>query len=296
MTIETVGPAAVATTSASKSPLESTDAGGQTRPASVTRFRRKAVGAEIGRMFEAHGTMAFALCKLLLRNTQDAEDATQQVFLSAYRGMLGGTVPEDAGPWLATIARNECLTRLRRRAPDTVALREADHPHTADMADLAGRRDAIAALCEAIAGLPPAQRQAVILRDFYGLSYREVSVALGLSGPAVESLLFKSRKRLQERLRPIQAANGIALPLAARDALVRAIPGFSGGLTATGVGGAGAGISAKILSAPVAAKIAALVLAAGLGTVTLGHEPAKPSSHRAARAHRATAGPTRFRR
>ena len=155
----------------------------------------------MGRMFEAHGAMAFALCKLLLRNTQDAEDATQQVFLSAYRSMLQ-TVPEDPAPWLAAIARNECLTRLRRKRPETVALREADHPRTTDTADLVGRRDEIAALSEAIAGLPPAQRQAVILRDFYGLSYREVSVALGVSGPAVESLLFKGRKRLRERLPP----------------------------------------------------------------------------------------------
>src|SRR4029077_2601115 len=118
--------------------------------------------------------------------------------------------------------------------------------------------------------------QAVILRDFYGLSYREVSLALGVSGPAVESLLFKSRRRLQERLAPLHVASGAAaFPAVVREALVRAIPGFSSGLPASGIGAAGAGLSAKLLSGQAAAKLAALALAAGAGTVALAHEPAK---------------------
>jgi hypothetical protein len=95
--------------------------------------------------------------------------------------MLAGTAPHDPPAWLAAIARNECLSRLRlrRRRPDTVELRDDDQPAASDVAELVDRRAEITALSEAIAGLPPAQRQAVILRDFYGLSYREVSLALG---------------------------------------------------------------------------------------------------------------------
>ena len=92
--------------------------------------------------------------------------------------------------------------------------------------DVAAERAEIEALSQAIAGLPPAQRQAVILRDFYGQSYREVSLALGVSGSAVESPHFKGRKRLQERLRPLRAAAGVAaLPATMRDALAQLIPG-----------------------------------------------------------------------
>ena len=152
-------------------------------------------------------------------------------------------MPDDPQAWIAAIARNECLTRLRRRRPVTVALRDDEHEDGSNVAEIVARRAEIAALSEAIAGLPPVQRQAVILRDFYGLSYREVSAALGVSGPAVESLLFKSRKRLQERLRLIHAAGGVAaVPAAVREALLRAIPGFSVGIPAAGAGAAGAGI------------------------------------------------------
>jgi RNA polymerase sigma factor (sigma-70 family) len=217
--------------------------------------------------------MVFALCSVLLRHRQEAEDATQQVFLSAQRSMLAGTVPEEPSAWLATIARNECLSRLRRPRPQTVPLRDEDHPTGADIPDLVLRRAEIAALSAAISGLPPAQRQAVILRDFYGLSYKEISLALGVSGPAVESLLFKSRKRLQQRLRHLHEAHGFAaVPAAVRHTLARAIPGFSRGLPGAAVG---AGVSVKLVSGQAAAKFAALALAAGAGMMmAVAHEPA----------------------
>ena len=170
--------------------------------------------------------MVFALASLLLRDRQEAEDGTQQCFLSVHRSLLTGTVPDDPAPWVAAIARNECFTRLRRRRAETVELMEHDHPTGRDLSDVAAERAEIEALSRAIAALPPAQRQAVILRDFYGQSYREVSLALGVSGSAVESPLFKGRKRLQERLRPLRAAAGVAaLPATMRDALAQLIPG-----------------------------------------------------------------------
>jgi RNA polymerase sigma factor (sigma-70 family) len=232
-------------------------------------------------MFEAHGPMVFGLCSLLLRDRQEAEDALQQTFLSGYRSMLDGTDPKEPSAWLAAIARNECLSRLRRRVPESVRLRDADLGAREDVAEVVDRRTEMAALSEAIAGLPPAQRRAVILRDFYGLSYREVSAALGVTGPAVESLLFRSRKRLQERLQSFRAASGVAaLPLAVRDTLARSVPGFSSGLSTSGLGAAGAGLSAKLVSTSAAAKIAALALAAGIGTMTIVHESDSSDRHR----------------
>jgi RNA polymerase sigma-70 factor (ECF subfamily) len=233
------------------------------------------IGKEVGRLFSEHSRMVFALCNVLLRDRPEAEDATQQCFLSAQRSMLAGVVPADAGAWLAAIARNECLSRLRRRRPETVALRDDDLLVRDDLADIVDRRMEIEALSAMIAGLPPAQRQAVVLRDFYGLSYHEVSVALGVTGPAVESLLFKSRKRLQERLRPFRTATGVAaVPTSIRDALIRKIPGFSSGLPAGSVGPAG--LTAKLLSGHAAAKLAALAIVAGAGTVAFVHEQGRP--------------------
>jgi RNA polymerase sigma-70 factor (ECF subfamily) len=268
MTTAATGSEAAATTDESRSSpaLVGTDRGGRSVPARAGD--EKAIGREVGRLFSEHGRLVFALCNVLLRDREEAEDATQQCFLSAQKSMLAGAVPADAAAWLAAIARNECLSRLRRRRPATVALRDDDLLTEGDVADLVDRRTEIAALSEAIAGLPPAQRQAVILRDFYGLSYREVSVALGVTGAAVESLLFRSRKRLQDRLRPFHAASGIAaVPAAIREALGRAIPGFSSGLPRAAGGPAAAGVAAKLLTGQAAAKLAVLAVAAGAGAI-----------------------------
>lgn len=217
-----------------------------------------AAGARLAKLFDRHGRMVLAVCRLQLRGAADAEDAAQQTFLSAYRALLSGTEPRDPGAWLATIARNECRARARARAQwaelgeETAVL--ADGPEEA-----AVRREQMAALYAALAELPERQREAVVLRDLYGLRYGEVGAALGLSLPAVEALLFRARRRLQGRLRPAAAA-ALVVPLALRESLAQAIPGFE---TASAVAGAGAaaGVVAKVASAPLAAKIAAATVA-----------------------------------
>src|SRR2546426_913295 len=131
----------------------------------------------------------------------------------------------------------------------------ADAPETgayvAQLFEQHGRM--VYALCrlllrDGLAELPQTQREAVILREFYGLSYREVAAALDLSGPAVESVLFKSRRKLQDKLRPLRAAsNALVLPLTVHEALETAIPGFSQS--------AGAGAAAGTLALPAVAKV-----------------------------------------
>jgi hypothetical protein len=127
-----------------------------------------------------------------------------------------------------------------------------------------GRREEIQALCSALAGLPPQQRDAIVLREFYGMSYAEVGAALGLSGAAVESLLFRSRRRLQEQLRPLRSALGLlALPVTLRESLAQALPGF---------GGAGASLGVGAVGAPVAVKVAAATMAVGAAGTMAGLE------------------------
>ena len=124
----------------------------------------------------------------------------------------------------------------------------------------------------ALAELPQQQRDAIVLREFYGLSYREVAAALGLSGAAVESILFRSRKRLQAQLRPLRAALGaLTLPPTLQESLAQALPGFGGGAGVTAV--------AKVGGASVLAKVAAATLALGTAGTVAGlevHSAPKP--------------------
>jgi len=74
------------------------------------------------------------------------------------------------------------------------------------------RRADMHALWGAVRGLPPQQREAMLLREFGGLSYDELAVALGVSLPAVESLLFRARARLRLELKDVAASVGSLLP------------------------------------------------------------------------------------
>jgi RNA polymerase sigma factor (sigma-70 family) len=151
--------------------------------------------------------MVYGVCRILLRDPQDAEDASQQTFLSAHRSLLAGTRPQDPAAWLGTIARNECRERIRSRATVPLAL-VGDPAASMQLEDVTGRREEIEALCAALADLPHQQREALVLREFYGLSYDEVRAALGVTDSAVESLIFRARKRLQKELRPARMASG----------------------------------------------------------------------------------------
>jgi RNA polymerase sigma factor (sigma-70 family) len=242
------------------------------------RRHRRAAGERIAALFEEHGRMVYGVCRLILRDPVEAEDAAQQTFLSAYRGLLAGQEPREPSAWLGTIARNECRARLRSRSTEPGRL--VGEPVGDDLQKDVGRREEINALCAALAELPPQQRDAIVLREFYGLSYAEVGAALGLSGPAVESLLFRSRKRLQEQLRPLRSALGVlTLPFTLRESLAQVLPGFGGGASA----GAGAGAAA------VAAKVAAVTLGVGAAGTVASLETEHVVRHRGAVHHAAAA-------
>jgi hypothetical protein len=114
-----------------------------------------------------------------------------------------------------------------------------------------------------IAGLPPQQRDAVVLREFAGLSYEDIAAALGVTTSAVESLLFRARGRLRTRMRAVLAALDLG--------------GIASGTTAA---------LARLLStggAPLAVKAAAV----GVGVTVVGgggivsERVLAPDTHRA---------------
>jgi RNA polymerase sigma factor (sigma-70 family) len=202
----------------------------------------------VARLYEQHGAMVLAICRRLLRDPSEAEDAAQQTFLSAQRALQNGSRVHEPAAWLATIARNECVTRSRarrREPPPTDAEPTMVGP---DAHADAERRERVESLRDAIGSLPEQQREAILLREVRGLSYDEVAESLALSPSAVESLLFRARKGLQIRLRNAWAAlSPVGWVAAVRDLVVQ---GAAGG--DPGVG-------------PVAAKAVAI----GLGTAVI---------------------------
>jgi RNA polymerase sigma factor (sigma-70 family) len=138
-----------------------------------------------------------SFCSQQLGSHEEAEDATQLTFLNAFRGLERGASLEYESAWLFKIAHNVCLnshrSSLRRRRiempSDPEALENHAHPGAYEPNELFG-------LSEALQALPERQRQAILLREWRGLSYKEIAAELDLSEAAVETLLFRARRSL----------------------------------------------------------------------------------------------------
>ena len=224
-----------------------------------------AAGAHLGRLYADHSRMVYGVCRMLLRDPNEAEDATQQVFLSAYRGLLTGTEVRDPAAWLGTIARNACRRRAVARLREPLAVDDDDLTLVSPgVEETAIGREEAAALYAEVGQLPGNQREAVVLRDLYGLRYDEVAKALGTSRPAVEALLFRGRRRLQRRLSPGFAAGVLVVPLAVQESIAYAVPGFASAAAPAGALATAAGVP---LLAKLAAGGVAISLAGSAGVV-----------------------------
>ncbi|MEN3340851.1 MAG: hypothetical protein V7644_255 [Actinomycetota bacterium] len=203
-----------------------------------------------GELYARHARMVAWLCRGLLRDRAEAEDAAQQVFLSAHRALLNGSAPREPGPWLAAIARNECLARIRSRmreplpAPDPDGTAAVADP----LAEAIGRAD-LEALWRAVSELPLRQREALLLRELRGLSYGELAEALSVSRPTVESLLFRARSGLRTRLKGVYAAVGGASWL---DGLARLLAGGSGAVAPAAAKALAVGVGAAVVTSGAA--------------------------------------------
>jgi RNA polymerase sigma factor (sigma-70 family) len=152
-------------------------------------------------LYERYAKQIHNFCLHQLGNREEAEDATQSTFLNAFRGLERGVEPEFESAWLFKIAHNVCLTRQR----SSFRRRRVESPGDLDaIQDLlpSPQRDAdeLIRLTDALHGMPEQQRKALLLREWQGLSYKEIAEELELSQPAVETLLFRARRSLAQGL------------------------------------------------------------------------------------------------
>ena len=138
-----------------------------------------------------------------------AEDITQDVFMSALRRMRETDRPIAFKPWIYEIAKNACIDQFRRsRRAEEVSYDADEGLGSADYGRLTTKDPAPEAafetkqqldqLCGAFGGLSETHHEILVMRELEGLSYREIGEKLGMTRPAVESTLFRARRRLTE--------------------------------------------------------------------------------------------------
>jgi len=159
-------------------------------------------------LVEQYQRLVYNLALRMLGNTETAEDATQDAFLSAYRA-IGKFRGGSFKAWILRITANSCHDKMRmaRRARvtslDTLLEVSGELPlenNAESPEDYVLRRELGRFLNEGLVRLPEDQRLALILCDIQGLSYEEICQATGSSLGTVKSRLNRGRARLRDFL------------------------------------------------------------------------------------------------
>ena len=156
-----------------------------------------------------HLSSAYNLAKWLARSHEDAEDVVRDAFLrefSAFEGYRGDDAqPQNAKAWLLTIVRNTSMTWLKRNrnAGATLGFEEAlddlraPSPDPEEILLISCDREEVR---QALEQLPWDFREAIVLRQMEGLSYREISATVGVPLGTVMSRLSRGRDWLRRIL------------------------------------------------------------------------------------------------
>jgi len=160
-------------------------------------------------LFERYRRPLYVFALRMLGEADAARDLVQDVFLRIWerRGQLDR--PESFRSWLFAVARNRCLSQLRRERGQ-VSLDEAPDEALAVGASVDGpeREQDLALLRRALAGLKVEYREVLVLREYQDLSYAEIADITESTESAVKSRLFKARRALHETLGRASAPEG----------------------------------------------------------------------------------------
>jgi len=173
-----------------------------------TLVRRTLAGdtAAFERIVVRYERRVMTLSLRLLRTVDDAQDATQEVFLKAFKYIHRLDLQKPIEPWLMRIALNVCRDSARKKlrrhhtfseipAADADPKDEARDPYAGFAWEQQRQM-----LCRALDGLPEKEKMAVILRDVEGFTTAEVAEILGSSEGTVRSQICRGRLRIKDAM------------------------------------------------------------------------------------------------
>ena len=160
--------------------------------------RSQSEGALTAALYKQHAGELLRFAWHRLGRLEDAEDAVQATFLSAHRVLAEGERVREPRAWLFRILRNECLTRLamtkRRGVHEELGEWHADS--RASVADQMESNDEFDVAVALLATLPEQQREAMVLREWLGMSAIETAEVLDVTPQGVDALVYRARKSL----------------------------------------------------------------------------------------------------
>ena len=153
----------------------------------------------------------WAVALRTVRDPEEAADALQDAFISAFRAADKFRAESQVTTWLHRIVVNACLDRIRRRqARPTVPLPETGFNEPATPRDSMSERETSLLVREALDQLPEDQRAPIVLVDVEGYSVAETAKMLGIAEGTVKSRCARGRAKLAKVLGHLRNPDAIA--------------------------------------------------------------------------------------
>jgi len=156
------------------------------------------------RILDKYQDRIFNLCVYMLRSREDAQEAAQDAFIKAYRGLKDFTPRASLYTWLYRISINTCIDYTRKYrvsfVDDEDAIVEIASPEPSPEA-LSQSREVTAIVQKALESLTPDFRAIIVLREMEELSYDEIAEVLQVSIGTVKSRISRAREELRQHLR-----------------------------------------------------------------------------------------------
>lgn len=151
-----------------------------------------------------HLDAAYNLARWMTRNKEDAEDVVQEAYVRAFR-FFGAFRGGNARAWILRIVRNTCYNWLQQNRPLQSAAEFDENlfgadPHTLDPEEALLQNASDKMLRHALEALPLKSREVLILREFEGMSYKEIAEVTGMPPGTVMSRLSRARDGLRQSL------------------------------------------------------------------------------------------------
>lgn len=144
------------------------------------------------------------LIYLNLGSTSSIDDISQEVFLAVYRKLKQFRFQSQFTTWLYTITINKIRDHVRKQKIMSVfsAFSSDDTENVVEPGSFKENFDVNEMVRDAVAKLPRKLKEPLILRDFEGMSYQEISDATGIETGTVKSRIFRARESLKKMLEP----------------------------------------------------------------------------------------------